>query len=63
MKEEVERQLALLPRKRDCGKVYLPIKLIIVRNMDEAAELTNSYAPEHHYQNSGLYVRCRSGAS
>ena len=47
MKEEVERQLALLPRKEIAEKSLANSKLIVVRNMDEAIELTNSYAPEH----------------
>ena len=47
VKEEVERQLALLPRKEIAEKSLANSKLIVVRNMDEAVELTNSYAPEH----------------
>ena len=47
VKEEVERQLALLPRKEIAEKSLANSKLIVVRNMDEAIELTNSYAPEH----------------
>ena len=47
VKEEVERQLALLPRIEIADKALANSKLIGVRNMDEAIELTNSYAPEH----------------
>lgn len=47
VKEEVERQLALLPRKEIAEKSLANSKLIVVRDMDEAIELTNSYAPEH----------------
>ena len=47
VKEEVERQLALLPRKDIAEKSLANSKLIVVRDMDEAIELTNSYAPEH----------------
>ena len=47
VKEEVERQLALLLRKEIAEKSLANSKLIVVRNMDEAIELTNSYAPEH----------------
>ena len=47
VKEEVERQLALLPRKEIAEKSLANSKLIVVRAMDEAIELTNSYAPEH----------------
>ena len=47
VKEEVERQLSLLPRKEIAEKSLANSKLIVVRDMDEAIELTNSYAPEH----------------
>ena len=47
VKEEVERQLALLPRKEIAEKSLANSKLIVVRDMDEAVELTNTYAPEH----------------
>lgn len=39
--------MALLPRKEIAEKSLANSKLIVVRNMDEAIELTNSYAPEH----------------
>lgn len=47
VKEEVERQLALLPRKEIAEKSLANSKLIVVRDMDAAVELTNTYAPEH----------------
>ncbi|MCD8184044.1 MAG: histidinol dehydrogenase [Bacteroides sp.] len=47
VKAEVERQLALLPRKEIAEKSLANSKLIVVRSMDEAIELTNAYAPEH----------------
>lgn len=47
VKEEVERQLALLPRREIAEKSLANSKLIVVRDMDEAIELTNAYAPEH----------------
>lgn len=47
VKEEVERQLALLSRKEIAEKSLVNSKLIVVRDMDEAIELTNAYAPEH----------------
>lgn len=47
VKEEVERQLALLPRKEIAEKSLANSKLIVVRDMEEAIELTNAYAPEH----------------
>lgn len=45
--EEVDRQLAKLPRRDIAAKSLENSKLILVRNMDEAIELTNAYAPEH----------------
>lgn len=47
VKEEVERQLALLPRKEIAEKSLANSKLIVVRSLEEAIELTNAYAPEH----------------
>ena len=44
---EVERQLALLHRKELAEKSLQFSKLIIVKSMDEAVEMTNEYAPEH----------------
>ena len=47
VKLEVERQLELLPRKEIAGKSLANSKLIVVKDMEEALELTNEYAPEH----------------
>ena len=47
VKVEVERQLALLPRKEITEKSLANSKLIVVDSMTEAIELTNAYAPEH----------------
>lgn len=47
VKAEVERQLELLPRKEIASKSLANSKLILVRSLDEAIELTNAYAPEH----------------
>ena len=47
VKVEVERQLALLPRKEIAEKPLANSKLIVVDSMAEAIELTNAYAPEH----------------
>lgn len=44
---EVERQLAVLPRKEIAEKSLTNSKLILVKDMQEAIELTNAYAPEH----------------
>ena len=47
VKVEVERQLALLPRKEIAEKSLANSKLIVVDSMEEAIDLTNAYAPEH----------------
>ena len=47
VKDEVERQLARLPRKDIAARSLANSKLIVVPSMDEALELTNAYAPEH----------------
>lgn len=44
---EVERQLNLLLRKEIAARSLENSRLILVRSMDEAMELTNEYAPEH----------------
>ena len=44
---EVERQLALLPRKEIATKALEHSKTIVVGNDDEMMEITNRYAPEH----------------
>lgn len=45
--EEVDRQLAVLPRKEIAAKSLENSKLVLVRDMDEAMAMTNCYAPEH----------------
>lgn len=47
VKEEVERQLARLPRKEIAEKSLAHSRLIVVKDMDEALRMTNAYAPEH----------------
>ncbi len=47
VKEEVERQLATLPRKEIAEKSLANSKLIVVNSLEEAIEMTNEYAPEH----------------
>lgn len=47
VKDEVERQLDLLPRKEIAARSLANSKLIVVKNMEEAVEMTNAYAPEH----------------
>ena len=44
---EVNRQLSLLPRWEIAQKALEHSKLILVKDMEEAVELTNLYAPEH----------------
>ena len=44
---EVERQLGYLPRRDIAEQSLANSKLILVKDMDEALELTNAYAPEH----------------
>ena len=44
---EVERQLALLPRKEIAEQSLQYSKIIIVKNREEVLEMTNEYAPEH----------------
>ena len=45
--EEVERQLNRLSRKEIAVRSLANSKLILVKDMDEAVEMTNEYAPEH----------------
>ena len=44
---EVQHQLSRLPRWQIAEKSLENSKLILVKDMDEAIELTNEYAPEH----------------
>ena len=44
---EVQHQLSRLPRWEIAEKSLANSKLILVKDMDEAIELTNEYAPEH----------------
>lgn len=54
---EVERQLALLPRKEIAEKSLENSKLIVVDSMDEAIEMTNAYAPEHLIIETACYMQ------
>ena len=47
VQNEVDRQLALLPRKEIAAKTLENSKLILVKSKQEAVELSNRYAPEH----------------
>lgn len=44
---EVEKQLAVLPRKELAQKSLNHSLYILVKDIDEAIEITNAYAPEH----------------
>ena len=44
---EIDRQLATLPRKDIAEKSLANSQIILVKNMAEAIEITNEYAPEH----------------
>lgn len=44
---EVERQLALLPRRELASCSLEHSKLMLMRTMDDAVDLLNAYAPEH----------------
>ena len=47
VQEEVEKQLNQLPRKEIAEKALQNSRLVIVKDMEEAIEMTNEYAPEH----------------
>ena len=57
VKEEVGRQLELLPRKEIAEKSLANSKLIVVKDMEEAIELTNEYAPEHLIVETADYMQ------
>lgn len=44
---EVEKQLAVLPRKEIAEQSIKNSKIILVKNIDEVVEMSNEYAPEH----------------
>ena len=65
--KEVERQLALLPRKEIAARSLENSKLVCVADMQEAIELTNAYAPEHLIIQTADYARvgeqiCHAGS-
>jgi histidinol dehydrogenase len=54
--EQIEIQLEQLPRKELAAKSLEHSKIIVVKTLEEAVEMTNEYAPEHliistHYHN------------
>jgi histidinol dehydrogenase len=56
VQEQIELQLQALPRKEIATKALANSKIIVVKSLEEAVEMTNEYAPEHliistHYHN------------
>jgi histidinol dehydrogenase len=56
VQEQIELQLHELPRKEIALKALANSKIIVVKTLEEAVEMTNEYAPEHliistHYHN------------
>ena len=47
VQQEINVQLAQLPRKDIAEKALLNSKLVLLNNIDEIVEITNQYAPEH----------------
>lgn len=45
--QEVDRQLAVLPRREIASQALSNSKLVLVHDTDEAMDLVNEYAPEH----------------
>ena len=45
--EQIELQLDKLPRKEIANKALENSKIILVKTLEEAVEMTNEYAPEH----------------
>lgn len=45
--EQIEIQLEQLPRKEIAKKALANSKIILVKTLEEAVEMTNEYAPEH----------------
>ena len=47
VQQEVMRQVELLPRKQLAKETLKHSKMVLVRDTDEAMDLSNAYAPEH----------------
>ena len=47
VEEEIEKQLAVLPRKEIAAKALASSRIIICDNILKACEISNEYAPEH----------------
>ena len=47
IQQEVERQLEALPRKEMAAKALENSRLVLAKDLEEAMQLSNLYAPEH----------------
>ena len=54
--EQIELQLAKLPRKEIARKALENSKIILVKTLEEAVEMTNEYAPEHLIISTRYYM-------
>jgi histidinol dehydrogenase len=54
--EQIEIQLEQLPRKEFAKKALENSKIILVKTLEEAVELTNEYAPEHLIISTRYYM-------
>lgn len=61
VQEEVERQLALLPRHEIAQQALEYSKIILVSNQQEMLDITNLYAPEHLIIETENYMELSEG--
>ena len=54
--EQIELQLEKLPRKEIAKKALANSKIILVKTLEEAVEMTNEYAPEHLIISTRYYL-------
>ena len=54
--EQIELQLEKLPRKEIAKKAMENSKIILVKTLEEAVEMTNDYAPEHLIISTRYYM-------
>jgi len=54
--EQLEIQLAQLPRKEFARKALENSKIIVLKTLEEAVEMTNEYAPEHLIISTRYYM-------
>ena len=54
--EQIELQLEKLPRKEIAKKALANSKIILVKTLEEAVEMTNDYAPEHLIISTRYYL-------